>query len=126
MLAASCFSVSDATAFSLAVGLFFSLDDLGSSDGNLGRDFLIGFFTWSWLGVLASVSRLSLAGRAPFSLDSALGEAFFRPSFGDFGLVVGIYITEFKIVRSIKVYDGLDEIISEVTFFSSTFGGGGS
>lgn len=101
---ASCFWVSDAiiespvslgVIFLREVGLFFSFDDFKSSEGNLGRDFLTGFLTLGRSFCESFSSKLNLAGRElgpPFSLDSAVGEVFFRPSLGDLGLVVGIYI----------------------------------
>lgn len=74
------------------------------SEGNLGRDLRSGFFVCGSdsLGRLlreALPSRLGLSGQEdwlPFCSVLTASALFWRPSFGDLGLVVGICITESK------------------------------
>lgn len=67
-----------------------------------GRDLRCGFFWRTGLGPLLGLlsdtfsSRLKRANLEPlllFPSDSELAEVFLRPNLGDFGLVVGIYIS---------------------------------
>ena len=90
--------------------LFVSLDKWFFWEGSLGRDFLIGFLAKTGEGPLAGLfgrtfsSKLNRPDRklrGVFASVSRVGEFLFRPSLGDFALVVGI-------------------------FFNSVLGGGGS
>lgn len=80
---------------------FVSLDKWVFWEGSLGRDFLIGFLARTGEGPLAGLfggtfsSKLNRPDRklrGLFASVSRVGEFLFRPSLGDFALVVGIYI----------------------------------
>ena len=72
-----------------------------SEASRVGRDFRSGFFWWTRLTLVEfpcvtfsfRLKRPCRELQLPFPSDSEFVEVFFRPSLGDFALVVGIYIS---------------------------------
>lgn len=114
-LAFSSTACDESASCGFVSSLFVSLDDIVISclslesednfvfsEGSFGRDFLIGFLVGTGESTLATglifndffASKLNRGRKVLplFASISSAGESFFRPSLGDLGRVVGIYI----------------------------------